>query len=389
MTEPEPKPSAAATVLVVDDEPAVRAALERALRLERYDVRARRRRHRGARRCSPTAARRRDRARRRDARRRRARGLPAPARGRRPHAGAHAHRARRRSTTASTGLDAGADDYLVKPFALRELQARLRALLRRVEAPRAGVLRFADLVLDPRRARGAPRRPRASSSRAPSSRCSSCSSSTRARCSRARRSSSACGATTSARRRTRSASTSATCGARPRPAGEPRLLHTVRGVGYVLREPVTLGRAPDSLLSRARRRRRRSCSPRSSPTSPCAAQLRGQIDDALRAQAARDPGPRRRRGRPTSRPPLPGEPRPTAGARRLGLRPARAPRRATPTCSAATTSDIPVTQGRRRRGGRQRHRGRPLRPHRRRRAPARHHGAARRATGAISVARAR
>jgi two-component system response regulator MprA len=47
------------------------------------------------------------------------------------------------------GLDAGADDYLVKPFALRELQARLRALLRRTETSRAGVLRFADLELDP------------------------------------------------------------------------------------------------------------------------------------------------------------------------------------------------------------------------------------------------
>jgi two-component system, OmpR family, response regulator MprA len=47
------------------------------------------------------------------------------------------------------GLDAGADDYLVKPFALRELQARLRALLRRTETARAGVLRFADLELDP------------------------------------------------------------------------------------------------------------------------------------------------------------------------------------------------------------------------------------------------
>ena len=46
------------------------------------------------------------------------------------------------------GLDAGADDYLVKPFALRELRARLRALLRRVEAPDAPELRFADLVLD-------------------------------------------------------------------------------------------------------------------------------------------------------------------------------------------------------------------------------------------------
>ena len=47
------------------------------------------------------------------------------------------------------GLDAGADDYLVKPFALRELKARLRALLRRTETARGGVLRFADLELDP------------------------------------------------------------------------------------------------------------------------------------------------------------------------------------------------------------------------------------------------
>ena len=46
------------------------------------------------------------------------------------------------------GLDAGADDYLVKPFALRELRARLRALLRRVEDPAVPELRYADLVLD-------------------------------------------------------------------------------------------------------------------------------------------------------------------------------------------------------------------------------------------------
>jgi two-component system response regulator MprA len=46
------------------------------------------------------------------------------------------------------GLDAGADDYLVKPFALDELFARLRALLRRRGAEEAETLRFADLELD-------------------------------------------------------------------------------------------------------------------------------------------------------------------------------------------------------------------------------------------------
>jgi two-component system response regulator MprA len=54
------------------------------------------------------------------------------------------------------GLDAGADDYLVKPFAFDELLARIRALLRRVAPSEANVpLQFADLELDPatRRAR--------------------------------------------------------------------------------------------------------------------------------------------------------------------------------------------------------------------------------------------
>jgi two-component system, OmpR family, response regulator MprA len=46
------------------------------------------------------------------------------------------------------GLDAGADDYVVKPFALEELLARIRALLRRASPTSDGVLRFGDLELD-------------------------------------------------------------------------------------------------------------------------------------------------------------------------------------------------------------------------------------------------
>jgi two-component system response regulator MprA len=47
------------------------------------------------------------------------------------------------------GLDAGADDYVTKPFALEELLARMRALLRRTSAGSGEMLRFADLELDP------------------------------------------------------------------------------------------------------------------------------------------------------------------------------------------------------------------------------------------------
>jgi DNA-binding response OmpR family regulator len=48
-----------------------------------------------------------------------------------------------------TGLDSGADDYLIKPFAFAELLARIRALLRRSRSAQPAVLRIGDLTLDP------------------------------------------------------------------------------------------------------------------------------------------------------------------------------------------------------------------------------------------------
>lgn len=57
--------------------------------------------------------------------------------------------ARDRLEDKVTGLDAGADDYLTKPFSFEELLARVRALLRRSQDYRGKALRVGDLVLDP------------------------------------------------------------------------------------------------------------------------------------------------------------------------------------------------------------------------------------------------
>jgi two-component system, OmpR family, response regulator MprA len=133
-------------ILVVDDERAVREALERALRLEGYEVEAA---VDGQQALLALAARSSDaivldilmpvmdgletcRALRRMGNRTPVLMLTA----------------RHAVDDRVSGLDAGADDYLVKPFALEELLARLRALLRRTVGDE-GPLSFADLTLDP------------------------------------------------------------------------------------------------------------------------------------------------------------------------------------------------------------------------------------------------
>jgi two-component system response regulator MprA len=137
-----------ARVLVVDDEPAVRRALERALRLDDYDVALAADGQEALDQLSSEPA---------DAvvldiAMPRVDGLEVARRMRR--AGDRTPilmlTARDAIDDRVEGLDVGADDYLVKPFALKELQARLRALLRRSGEDAPGdVLHFEDLVLDP------------------------------------------------------------------------------------------------------------------------------------------------------------------------------------------------------------------------------------------------
>src|SRR5436190_8961162 len=138
-----------ARVLVVDDEPAVRRALERALRLESYDVSLA---GDGEEALDALATEPLD-AVILDILMPRLDGLEVCRRMRK--AGDRTPvlilTARDAIDDRVEGLDVGADDYLVKPFALRELQARLRALLRRSgEGVGDGeILRDAVMVLDP------------------------------------------------------------------------------------------------------------------------------------------------------------------------------------------------------------------------------------------------
>jgi two-component system response regulator MprA len=76
-------------------------------------------------------------------------GLAVPGRVRAPARAVpnHVHPARAAPAARAAGLDAGADDYLVKPFEVDELMARVRALLRRNQPP-GELLAFADLTLD-------------------------------------------------------------------------------------------------------------------------------------------------------------------------------------------------------------------------------------------------
>ena len=116
------------------------------------------------------------------------------------------------------GLDVGADDYMVKPFDVGELKARLRALLRRAKPeaddPRRAVLRGA--AAGPHTPRGAGGRELRGADANGVSAAGAADAQPAAWCCRTASSTTACGAMTSARRRTRCACTSATCAASSR-----------------------------------------------------------------------------------------------------------------------------------------------------------------------------
>jgi two-component system response regulator MprA len=135
-------------ILVVDDESAVREAIERALRLDGYDVAV----AGDGREALETLEEHAPDAVVLDVLMPRIDGLELcrRLRGRGDRTPVLMLTARDAVADRVAGLDAGADDYLVKPFALEELLARVRALLRRA-APGAdrAPLRFADLRLDP------------------------------------------------------------------------------------------------------------------------------------------------------------------------------------------------------------------------------------------------
>jgi two-component system response regulator MprA len=134
-------------ILVVDDDPALRDALDRALRLEGHEVELARDGVQALQMVTPP---------RHDAvvldlglprvdglevaRRMRAAGDRTPI---------LMLTARDAVDDRVAGLDVGADDYLVKPFALKELLARVRALIRRSSPADGTALHFEDLVLEP------------------------------------------------------------------------------------------------------------------------------------------------------------------------------------------------------------------------------------------------
>ncbi len=135
-----------------------------------------------------------------------------------------------------TGLTAGGDDYVTKPFRLEELIARIRAILRRTVGAAREVLTVGDLELDPARAAGRPGPASRSRCPPPSSRCCGSSWRTSTTCSTARTilnhvwrydfggdASIVESYISYLRRKVDNR--------------EPRLIHTVRGVGYVLRGP--------------------------------------------------------------------------------------------------------------------------------------------------------